>query len=338
MQYPKNVGQWFNVCRLLLVLSAVSLPMMPASAINKWGCLGLGAAELWVPGLGYAISRQWDKALILGGTRWVTSTLAYDAYQSPYYQENSDDIYQTIEKEDSASGKTETNIYLTRETWNADLYGSLNFNLLLTTWGDLYQHQCQPNTETYDLMLSPFRWRHFYRQWEFWLPISLLLANYLYFYDYAAEQSESQVTYYLRRGLTENDLRRDSFPKYYMVGVGEEMFFRGTVQHFFFEVLRDDLGYSAALSRHLSIAGASVVFAAAHDGSGFTANAFTAFLFGLYEGYVYHSSLDEFDLTTAIAVHAWWDILVTYAILNHAEFDEEQANLRVPLLSVAFRF
>lgn len=309
-----------------------------ASAMNRLGCLGLGAAEIWVPGLGYGISRQWDKAAIIGGSRWVFSSLAYPSYDSEHYQDDPDDIYETVDAEDSESGKTETHITLNKETWDANYYSSLNFNLLLVTWGDLYQHSCEPNTETYDLMLSPFRFNHFYKKWEFWVPIGLLLANYAYQAGTPKSESDTRVKYYLRRGLTESDIKRDSFPKYYMVGVGEEMFFRGTLQHYFFETMKDRWAMSPSASRHLSILGASAVFAAAHDGTGFTANARWAFLFGIYEGYVYHPSLESFDLTTAIAIHAWWDILVTYTILNNAEFTESQSKMEVPLISIGFRY
>jgi hypothetical protein len=307
-------------------------------AISRLGCLGVGAAEVWVPGLGYAITGQWDKAIVFGSSRLITSSLGYSSYNSVYYQDNPDDIYQTVDSAETESGKTETRVHLNKETWDANYYSSLNFNLLLTSWGDLYQHSCEPNTETYDLMLSPFRFDHFYKKWAFWAPIGVLIANYAYFYEASAEKSDTQVTYFLKRGLKASDLSRDSFPKYYMVGVGEEMFFRGTVQHYFFETLKESWGVSPSASRHLSIAAASAVFAVGHDGNGFTANPFYAFIFGMYEGYVYHSSLASFDLMTAIAVHSWWDILVTYTILNNAEFTESQAKVQVPLLSIGFRY
>ncbi len=307
-------------------------------AMNRLGCLGLGAAELFVPGLGYGISRQWDKAAFIGGSRWIVGSLAYSSYNSEYYQEDPDDIYKTVDGKDTESGNTEIHIYMNKETWDANYYSSLNFNLLLTTWGDLYQHSCEPNTETYDLMLSPFRFDHFYKKWEFWVPMALLIANYAYFYEDSESDSNTQVRYYLSRGLTESDIKRDSFPKYYMVGVGEEMFFRGTLQHYFFETMRDRWHMSPSASRHLSIMGASAVFAAGHDGSGFTANAFWAFLFGVYEGYVYHPSLESFDLMTAIAIHTWWDILITYTVLNNAEFTDSQAKVEVPLISIGFRY
>ncbi len=268
----------------------------------------------------------------------------FDAAESDDYEEDPDKIYKST---DAASGKEETRIYLNQDTWNANYYASLDTSLLFTTWGDLYQNGCEPNTKTYELMAAPLEFGHYYDNWMFWLPMLLVIANYHYFSDYY------EVNYYLERGLTEGDLKRDSLPKYYMVGVGEEMFFRGTIQAYFFEVMKDSWGMSAADSRHASIFAASLVFAAAHTGAGFTANAVQAFIFGVYEGYVYHPSLEEFDLTTAIAIHTWWDILVAYAILNNAEFHEDQEDVYgdsaqsgtkiyettvFPLLTVAFRF
>ncbi len=304
----------------------------PVFAISKGGCFGAAAAELFVPGLGYAITRQWDKAAVFGVSRYYSAYRYNEAVSSEYYQDDYDEIYDSTDADNSASGKSETRVTLTKETWEAQYFANLNQNLLFITWGDLYQFSCQDNTETYSLMLSPFRFDHFYAKWQFWLPVVVALSNWAVFDEH------SQVEYYLERGLTRDDLNRDSFSEYYMVGVGEEMFFRGVVQHYFFESFRDSWDFSPGASRHLAVVGASIVFAAAHSGAGFTASPGTAFLFGLYEGYVYQPSLEEFDLITAIAVHAWWDIIVSYTILNHAEFKESQADIRVPILQVGFRF
>lgn len=321
----RNCMKWCAVAVFLLISSK-------AYGVNSWGCFGLGAAEYFVPGLGYAITRQWDKAIILGGARWMSAIKYGEAVESDYYQEDVDDIYDTINADDSGSGKTETTVTLTKETWQANYYGSLYTNLLFTTWGDLYQNRCEPNTETYSLMLSPFRFDHFYKKWQFWLPVAIALGSYSTFDD------SSTVDYYLSRGLTESSIKRDSFSQYYMVGVGEEMFFRGTLQNYLFETFSKDWGISPGFSRHLSVLTGSAIFAAAHTGSGFTANPAVAFVFGVYEGYVYHPSLEEFDLMTAIAIHSWWDLLITYSILNHAEFTESQAQVEVPLFKIGFRF
>lgn len=309
-----------------------------------WRCFGAGVAELFVPGLGYVMTSQYDKSLLLGGGRWIAANKMAEAKDSEGYQEDTDDIYVNVDKEDSDSNKNETYVYMNRETWTYRYHSSLYSNLLFTTWGDMYQHGCTPNTDTYAYIAAPLNFAHFYDNWMFWLPTLFLIGNYHTIDKYI------KVEYYLGRGLTENQVKRDSFSQYYMVGVGEEMLFRGTIQHSLYNTLKDDFNLSRGTSRHLSIFMASAIFAAAHNGSGFTANSSTAFLFGLYEGYAYNPSVDEFDLTTAIAIHAWWDILVTYAILNHADFferdndisDEQKERKRtspdVPLLSIAFRF
>lgn len=317
---------------LFLFYFCVSSFKSPVYAISRGGCFGAAAAEYAVPGLGYVLTKQWDKAAVFGSARLYTGYKALKAYDSEYYQEDPDDIYEYTPAEESESGKDETTVTMTKETWEANFYGSLYTNLLFVTWGDLYQFSCQENTETYSLLLSPFRFDHFYKKWQFWVPISIVLAGYLTFDD------SSIVKYRLQRGLTERQIYNESFPKYYMVGVGEEMFFRGVVQHYFFESLRDYWEVSPWASRHLSIVGASAVFAAAHSGAGFTASPATAFLFGIYEGYVYHPSIEEFDLITAIAIHAWWDLIVTYAIINNAEFEEYKSEVQFPIMKIGFKF
>lgn len=326
-----------QACRLLpipFLITVLLIISFPASGfgISRGGCFGAAAAEYFVPGLGYAITRQWDKAVVIGGLRLYTGYKAVEAYSSEYYQEDEDDIYEFISADDSESGKDETTVTLTKETWEAHYYGSLYGNFLFVTWGDLYQFSCQENTETYALMASPLRFDHFYNKWQFWVPVGIALANYFTYED------DSIVEYHLSRGLTEDQMRRESFPQYYFVGVGEEMFFRGVVQHYFFESFRDYWNFSPGASRHLSILGASAVFALAHTGAGFTASPATAFLFGIYEGYTYHPSIEEFDLITAIAVHSWWDLIVSYTILNHASFKEYQSDLEFPVFQVGFRF
>ncbi len=317
---------------VLLILFCVLFFTSSTLAMNRLGCLGAGLTEYFVPGLGYALARQWDKAIVMGGARWIAAERYYQARDSGYYQGNADDIYTHVESEDSESGKSETTVRLTKETWEAHYYGNLYGNLLFTTWGDLYQNSCGSNTETYSLMLSPFRLDHFYKKWQFWVPITVLMWNHALFSEY------SKVEYRLERGLTREDLNRDAFPQYYMVGVGEEMLFRGIIQHYFFTLLKDMWGLSPNASRHASIYSASAIFAAAHSGEGFTANPLGAFIFGVYEGYVYHPSVEEFDLITAIAIHAWWDILIMYTILSHADFHESQSDVYIPLFKVGFRF
>jgi len=92
---------------------------------------------------------------------------------------------------------------------------------------------------------------------------------------------------------------------------------------------------------------ASSLFAVAHDGSGFSANPGAAFLAGLYLGTVYHPAQGDFNLTEAIAIHSWWNSLISYKNYRDATFveraDGETAKtLRVnnyqPLFGFTYRF
>lgn len=319
--------------RIVLTLSIVVYTESHVFAMSKLECLGAGLAEMVLPGSGYAYTRQWDKAALLGGSRWIVGAKAYQARESDYYQEEIDDVFKQIEADDSASGKTEIQFHYNKETWQANYYSSLSGNLLLTTWGDLYQHGCEKNTETYtNYMLAPFRFDHFYDNWKFWIPTLYIAAAYTTIPD------TTKTDYYLGRGLTKSDLKNDSFYQYYMVGLGEEMFFRGVVQDYFYHLLIDKFGFSKATSRHLSVFSGAAVFGAAHDGNSLSASPGIAFLMGVYLGYVYMPSIDEFDLTTAIAIHSWWDLILTYAYLNSAEFHEQEEEIQLPLMNIAFTF
>jgi hypothetical protein len=317
---------------LIFSFAFVFYPDSSLLAVGKLRCFGAGVTELFVPGLGYATTKQWDKAVIMGGSRWVLARHAIDASNSDSYQKDKDDIYKTVKEKDSKSGKNETVIYLNRETWEAQYYNSMYSNMLLTTWGDLYMHGCTPNTETYSYMLAPFQFPHFYKKWYFWLPTVLTL------YVGRSLSDREKIDFYLGGGLTEKQMRNDAFSQYYMVGVGEEMFFRGLAQNYFFEAWKGYAGFSPSVARHFSVFSGAALFGLAHNGSGFSASPFYAFLFGLYQGYTYHPSIDEFDLTTAIAIHSWYDIIVTYSIYNNATFHEEEKNFEIPLMRVAFSF
>ena len=300
--------------------------------MGKLACFGVGALEYIVPGAGYGITGQWDKVLLMGGSRWIIEKKAFANYISPYYQPNIEDIYKTTSYKDSQSGKDETKIYFNKETWLADYYFSLDSNLIFTSWGDLYQSGCKESTELYSNLLAPFNVSHFYNKLSFWIPIALVLGSNQSF------NKNNKVEYFLGNGLTESNIRQDSFSQFYFVGLGEEMIFRATIQDALFYTYKDSIGISQSWSRHLSIYSASIIFGFAHNGSGFSAQPLAALLFGVYQGYVYHPSDDEFDLTTAIAIHSWWDLIVTYTILNNAKFNESENAVSYPLMNISFNF
>ena len=320
-----------KIARLFFISFFLSAVYSSAFGVSSLGCFGAAFLELPVPGLGYGLTKQWDKMISFGLVRHGAIIKASEGFNSEYYQKP-DQIYVQRDAEESNSGKYETDVYLNRETWEARFYSSINFDLLLTTWGDMYLNDCENNVATYHSLAAPVDFPHFYKKWMFWAPISLLVYNHMTFDQY------SEVNYFLGRGLTRNQLERESYAQYYLVGVGEEMFFRGTIQTAIFRLMRDDWDIHPRWSRHLSILSAASIFGAAHSGTGFSADSIQAFLYGVYQGYVFHPSLDEFDLTTAIAIHSWWDIIIAYTILSHAEFHETDSRVEVPLLQIGFMF
>ncbi len=300
--------------------------------MDRLPCAGAALAETFLPGAGFALSGSWDKALILGGARWATINQYSQAIKEAGYQEKADQIYVIRDYTETASQKNELEIYYNLPTWNANYYGSLAGDLWLISLSDLYANSCEQNNETYGYLAAPLQIGHFYDNWMFYPPILLAL------YSYQTFDQNSTANYYLGMGLSEGRLKQDAFSQYYLVGVGEEMFFRGVVQNWFFGLYGENFGLSKELSRHLAVWSGAAVFGAAHNGQGLSAAPGGAFFMGAYLGYSYQPSLDEFDLTTAIAIHAWWNILVTYAVLNHATFTETEKEVQVPLLNVAFQF
>jgi len=283
------------------------------------------------PGLGYVFTGQYDKALLLGGTRLIAARQYQQAIKTESYQKEADDVYQTTKAEDSASGKEETNVYMNKSTWNAGFYGNLYSNLTYLSFWDLYEHDCQPNVDTYKTVLAPFNFGHFYKKWQFWLPMLALAYNYSNF-NYS-----NKVNWYLGNGLTKSQLTNEGTLMYYTVGIGEEALFRGTIQKSLYNYLKS-WDFSASTSRHSAVFLSSALFGAAHSGKGFSANSFYAFLFGLYQGYVYQPDIEEFDLMTAIAIHSWWDIIVFYTILNHGDVIESSEPVQIPLMNISFQF
>jgi len=254
-----------------------------------------------------------------------------EALKSEHYQDDPDDIYKTTEADESESGKTETDVYLNRQTWDAIYYGALLQNLTFMSIWDMYEHDCEPNVDTYAKTLAPFHFSHFYDKWYFWLPMTVLA------YNYNTYSNDNKTTFHLGNGLTEGRLREDGTRMFYLVGVGEEMIFRGTIQKSMYEYFKET-GMSPGASRYSAIFLGAVIFGAAHSGSGFSANPLQAFAAGAFLGWVYQPEDEEFDLITAIAIHSWWDLIIFYTILNHSEVQESEEPVEIPIMKASFQF
>lgn len=59
----------------------------------------------------------------------------------------------------------------------------------------------------------------------------------------------------------------------------------------------------------------------------------------VYYGYTYHPTLDEFDLVSAAALHAWMNIFVFHnTYVTNSRIVESEEDIEVPIFNVAFRF
>lgn len=291
-------------------------------------CFWSGVGEAFVPGLGYAINGQWDKTIIVGGLRyWVRSERNY--YWDNIEDATSDIIF--IDREDSESGKYEKYYYYDKETWKYSFYGSEYLKLAMMSIWDLYQN-CEPNNELYKMSLAPLNFPHFYDKWYFWAPLIFTYALHEYIVN-----EQTDYHFYLGNGLKESEYRRDRVIGGYTAGLSEEMLFRGVLQDYFYKVMKDDWKWSAGASRHVAVWIAAILFGASHTSSE-SASQTQAALIGAYLGYVYQPTVNDFDLTTAIAIHSWWDVISRLVILNSAYFEESDEPVEIPVFSVSFRF
>ena len=232
-------------------------------------------------------------------------------------------------------GEDVTHIYLSKETYYTMVYLRLYTNISLITFYDFYDGGCEDNTDTYWEIFSPFQFWKFGDSYTFWIPTGIQLVT----------PGTPNLTYHVDAELTREQMQRIDFINSQLTGAGEEMFFRGFIQRSIYRGL--NRSFSKGAARWTSIFVASSLFAVAHDGSGFSANPGAAFLAGLYLGTVYHPAKGDFNLTEAIAIHSWWNSLISYKNYRDATFveraDGETAKtLRVnnyqPLFGFTYRF
>jgi membrane protease YdiL (CAAX protease family) len=293
----------------LLLVSLLGLPER-ARAVSGWACFGAALAEIYLPGLGYGLLGDWDKALIFGGARWASANKYYTYSESPDYQEEVDQIYRETELSDE---KTQLDIYYSRETFYANAHSSIYGNLTFLTIYDLYDGGCEENTKTYGLLAAPFRLDLWGGELTFWAPTV---------YISAVPLDDREVIYHVDEDLSRDEMLRMSFLQYQLVGIGEEVLFRGVIQRSLFNAF--DGVFSSNVARWTSIVLGAGVFGAAHSGAGLSANSGSAFVAGLYLGYVYHPEPGTYDLEQAIAIHSWWDTILMHRTITGARFKERQ--------------
>ena len=116
-------------------------------------------------------------------------------------------------------------------------------------------------------MLSPFQVMDYGNKLTFWIPTLIVKT---------VPMDSELVYYHVDRHLTRQEMLQLSFLEYQLVGIGEEMLFRGVLQRFLFNMYSQ--GFSKGFSRWGSILTASTAFASAQTSKGFTATPIAAFL------------------------------------------------------------
>ncbi len=286
--------------------------LIPFSAwgVSSLGCLGATVAEYLIPGLGYGLLGHYDKMIVLGGSRWMLINKYLTYAGSDDYEESYNKIYKKTELSDD---NNQHDFFYSRETYFANAYLSMYGNLTYATFYDLYETDCEENYETFGMMLAPFQVWEFADELTFWGPT--IWAS-------TVPLDTDTVTYHVDTDLSKTEMINTSFLQYQLVGVGEEMLFRGVIQQSLFKLFSTGLG--KGLSRWGSIFTASAIFGAAHNGAGFSASPGIAFAAGIYLGWVYHPADGDFDLTQPIAIHSWWDTILERRRLQGANYVERK--------------
>ena len=112
-------------------LLGLALVIIPFQVRADSKCAGTALAEWLVPGLGYAINDDYDKALIFGGLRWWAINGYMQNSDSENFQEYPDEVFKESKNED---GEDVTDIYLSKEPYYSVAYLRLYTNISLITF------------------------------------------------------------------------------------------------------------------------------------------------------------------------------------------------------------
>lgn len=290
---------WRTLAGLALLLLLTLLAAGPARAASPELS---AAASFLLPGAGQAGNGDWAAA---GGHfglwlfLWRQQAILAD---QPDYLE--DDV-----RVDDRHLLLHTN----RTTFSADLYASAGINLALYSaygaYRDAWRHEGgadfpPPQDQPAALALAPFRWEHLSRPTTF-VPLLALAVG------LAAADPDERYVFARQGGLTRDELALGLTAQMEMVAVGEESLFRGVINH----------SLSRRLGPRWGVGLSSVVFGLAHSGTGGTATPAAATLFGLYAGLLHQRN--AYALGENVALHFWWNLLISAAALQTRDGDEE---------------
>jgi hypothetical protein len=290
--------------RLLLAALALLLGSTPAAATSP---ALLATGSFFIPGLGQFINDEPVK----GGIHLATYGTAADT--ALYYRTRDD----YIEREDRYD-EDDLTITTNRNSERADLFATIASNTRFYSAYDAYRERRAmrgnlgyntpiSDEDFQDLATAPFMRRYLARPTTF-IPIAIAASGLL------LSSEDSWVTR-TQGGLTRSETAAMMVPRQGAVALGEEAFFRGILNNSFHHQFGPWWGTAAS----------SVGFGLAHSGAGLSANAGVATAYGVYLGWLHQHN--DYRLGENVAVHFWWNVLVSAAALRH-DPDERTAVVR----------
>ena len=307
---------------------------------SRLECFGIGAADAIAPGVARAINGDYVKLASLDALNWASRiagwTNADQVRNNPIVEE---DVYRP--QEDGS-----THVHLDRSVSNQGLYSSASLLLTVYNLWDLYNSNCEANSKSARIFLAPFRFKHFYKNPYFYIPvgISALTTALAILGRRNSDSSVPRNTYFLYGDLQPAELYLQEFAGTgYATGIWEELLFRGILQKNLYILFEKELRLTPRWSRYLGIGISATLFGLAHTGAGFSARPLQAALFGVLFGFAYQPQAGSFDMVTPIAIHAWRNTLATLAILGTAHFERgshlqkrAMPSVRLPLIQLSF--
>ena len=275
---------------------ALALLFVPGGAAAVNPELNAVASAL-VPGLGQAVNGD----LVEGGLQFGASLVLF----TNYVRLTEDDRF--IEPDDRPDDQNKL-IRTNRTTFEADLYGAALVNLTFySAFGAYRDARLNLNNEGYDtpapteslaeLAAAPFNPEFLLRPTT-WVPLIFPLLFAL------TKPDDDRYLFQPDNTISRDELRIGYAAVHEMVAVGEESFFRGVLNN----------GFSSSLGELYGLGVSSVLFGVAHEGDPGQSSALGAGLFGLYVGYL--QQLNGYRIGQGVAIHFWWNLLVTLGMLK----------------------
>lgn len=272
------------------------------------------AASLFLPGLGQALQGNYGEGGLQGA-------LFLGALWQEVRFESDPDFIPVEDREDPVTG----NILTNAATHQADFFYFAVQNLAFYSAFAAYRDGRAaaadggdatpgPRESFAELALAPFQGEYLFR------PVTLA-ALLLPLYIALSPRDDGRVLYQPTDGITPEQIAAADMGIHFGVAIGEEAFFRGVL----------NTGLSERLGRWWGLAASSLLFGLSHQGSAGQATAASATGFGAFLGYLQQEN--GYDIRQGIAIHFWWNFLVSLGLL-----DNQEKTATVPLLYVAFRF